>query len=176
MSTKRVKKSIVTNVSFEDAQLASQTFAQQQNRLSKLEAKMNEEINKVKSKYQDDITEIKENIEEPMQILEAYANEQKGNWGKKKSFELLHSIIGFRTGTPSVCKSKKVTWEFITEQLAKTKDMLCFVRTKQEINKEAILAEQDENVLKRLKEDFMVEIEQKESFYVQPKEEELANI
>jgi phage host-nuclease inhibitor protein Gam len=176
MSTKRIKKAIITNVSFEDAQQASETFAQQQNRLSKLEAKMNEEINKVKSKYQDDITEIKENIEEPMQILEVYANEQKSTWGKKKSFELLHSVIGFRTGTPAVTKSKKVTWEFITDQLAKTKDMLAFVRTKQEINKEAILAEQDENVLSRLKEEFMVEIEQKESFYVQVKQEEVATI
>ncbi len=174
MTTKRVKKAIISNVSFEDAQKASETFALQQNRLSKVEAKMNEDINKVKSKYQDDINEIKENIEEPMQVLEVYANEQKGTWGKKKSFEFLHSVIGFRTGTPSVAKSKKVTWDFITEQMAKVKDMLGFVRTKQELNKEAILAEEDEAVLKRLKEDFYIEIEQKESFYIQAKAEEVA--
>ena len=174
MTTKRVKKAIITNVSFDDAQQASETFAQNQTRLSKIEAKMNEELNKVKSKYQDEITEIKEALEEPMQVLEVYANEQKHTWGKKKSFEFLHSIVGFRTGTPSVTKSKKVTWDFITEQLAKAKDMLSFVRTKQELNKEAILAEDNEEVLKTLKEQYYIEIEQKESFYVAAKAEEVA--
>ncbi len=171
MATTRAKKKVISNVSLETAQEASEKYAQNSNKLQKIEAKMNEEINKVKSKYQDDITELQESLDEPMQILEVFAKEQQENWGKRKSTELLHCIIGFRTGTPKVTKDKKYTWELITETFTKLFPNL--TRSKVEIDKDAIIAMRDEDGFKEIKEKCFIDVVQDETFFVQTKVEEL---
>ncbi|RYF85794.1 MAG: hypothetical protein EOO03_12765 [Chitinophagaceae bacterium] len=172
----KLKKKVIQNVSLEQAQQASEFFATQHNTLSKIQAKLNEEINKVRSKYSEQITDLQESLEEPMEVLEVFAREQKENWGKKKSTELLHTIIGFRIGTPKVCKDKKFTWDAVTELIKKNKALAkLFIRTKEELNKEAILATKDESVLGQLKEEAFVYIDQEECFYVEAKQEEIVN-
>jgi phage host-nuclease inhibitor protein Gam len=172
----RVKKKTFSGVTLDEAQVASEKFAVTKNKLEAVEAKMNEKLNKVKSEYQDQITELKEELEEPQEILETFAKEQKASWGKKKSIELLHTIIGFRTGTPKVIKDKKFTWDGVLELISKNSLLKGFVRTKEEINKEAIIAEKDENILKLLKDECFVEVDQDETFFVQPKKEEVAAV
>ena len=174
MATKnRVSKKTFTNVTLEEAQQASNEFATGYNRLEKIEAKMNEEINKVKAKYQDDVTELKDQLSEPNSVLEAFAKEQKDNWGKKKSVELLHTIVGFRTGTPKVAKDKKFTWDAVLELMKKNRIFKTFIRTTEEINKESILAEKDEKILQSLKEECYIEVDQDEKFFVTVKKEDL---
>jgi len=174
----KTKKKVYANISLEKAQTASEQYATAQNSLSRLQAKMNEELNKVKSKYADKVNDLVEQLEEPTDILEAFAKEQKESWGKKKSFELLHTVIGFRTGTPKVSKDKKFTWDAVLELMKKNKEAFAnFIRTKEEINKENILAlktDADEKVLKLLKDECYLFIEQDENFFVEAKVEELA--
>jgi phage host-nuclease inhibitor protein Gam len=169
----RIKKKVISNVTLDDAQEASQQYAASFNKLKKIEVKMNEEINRVKDKYADDIAAIKEEMAEPYEVLQVFTTENKTTWGKKKSFELLHCIIGLRTGTPKVIKDKKFTWPAILELLKKNTVFKPFIRTTEEINKEAILAEKNEAILGQLKEECFVSIDQDESFYVTPKEEEV---
>ncbi len=171
----RTKKKTIANVSLETAQEASRVFAVNQNKLASIEAEMNRKINDVKSKYQDQITELKDMIDEPLEILEVYAKEQQENWGKKKSLELLHCVIGFRTGMPKVEKDKKFTWDAVTELLSKNKVFKSlFIRTKEEINKEAILAlDKEDSMLARLKDECYIMVKQDETFYVEPKKEEV---
>lgn len=170
---RRISKVTVSNVTLEAAQEASQIVAEKQTQLSKLEAKMNEEINKVKSKYADEVNELTEDLKEPTIVLEVFAKEQQQNWGKKKSMELLHCIIGFRTGTPKVVKDKKFTWDAVVELIKKNKALKAFIRTTEEINKEAILGEKNESVLNMLKEECFVGIDQDEKFYIDVKKEEV---
>lgn len=172
-TAKRISKKTISNVSLDQAQQASETVAQKQTRIESMEAKMNEEINKVKSKYQEEVTELKEAIEEPMQILEVFAKEQQSTWGKKKSMELMHSIIGFRTGQPKVVKDKKFTWDAVLELMKKNKVFKPFIRSTEELNKEAILSEKNEAVINMLKEDCYVSVDQDEKFYVEVKKEEI---
>jgi phage host-nuclease inhibitor protein Gam len=172
-SSTRTKKKTITNVTLETAQQASQDYAVSQNKLSKIEAEMNKKINDIKSKYQEDITTLKEALDEPMEILEVFAKEQQESWGKKKSLDLLHCIIGFRTTTPKVDKDKKFTWDAVSELLQKYTAFKDFVRTKTEINKDAILACKDDEVLKSLKNECYIEIKQDETFYVEAKKEEV---
>ena len=89
----RLKKKTISNVTLEQAQAASQHFAVQHNKLSKVQAKLNEDINKVRNRYAEEITALQESLEEPAEILEVFAKEQKESWGKKKSLELLHTVI-----------------------------------------------------------------------------------
>jgi phage host-nuclease inhibitor protein Gam len=168
----KTKKTTISNVSLEQAQTASEDFAKSANQLEKLEAKLNEEIDQVKSKYMDAITAQKLQMASPIETLEVFAKEQQESWGKKKSMELLHCIIGFRTGTPKVVKDAKFTWPAITELLVKYKKNYAeFLREVAEPNKEAILACKDEVKLAMLKEDCYIDIDQGESFYVTSKKE-----
>jgi phage host-nuclease inhibitor protein Gam len=172
-TTQKTKKKVVTNVTVEAAQDAAKDYTNIANKLSATEAKMNNEINKVKEKYLDSITTLQENIKEPEAILEAFAYEQKESWGKRKSIELLHAVIGFRTGQPKVTKDKKFTWDAVLELMKKSNLFSGFVRSKEEINKEAILAEKNVAVLNQLKEDCYISIDQDESFFITPKVEEI---
>lgn len=174
MSTKRVKKKVISNVSLEQAQQASELFAQKSTALSKIEAKMNEELNAVKSKYQEQITELKEEMEEPVEVLEVFAEEQKASWGKKKSFELLHSTIGFRTGMPKVTKDKKFTWDAITTLVSKAFPSL--IRTEEFLDKDAIIAlSKDEKEFKKVKDECYIDVVQDETFFVTAKAEQLVS-
>lgn len=168
----RQKKKVIQGVTLEAAQEASELYAVTSNKLAKIEAKMNDEINKIKSKYQDDITDLKENMEEPFQVLEVFAKENQEAWGKRKSTELLHCTIGFRTGTPKVVKDKKFTWDGITEIVSKLFPNL--VRVKSELDKDAIIALRDEDGFKEIKEKCWIDVTQDETFFVSPKIEELA--
>lgn len=173
-STKRVTKVTISNVTLEQAQQASNEFATKKNKLDSIEAKMNKEINSIKEKYQEDITELQEELQEPVQVLEVFAKEQQESWGKKKSMELLHTVIGFRTGTPKVAKDKKFTWDGVLDLMKKNRVFKGFIRTVDEINKEAILSEKNEAVLNQLKEECYITIEQDEKFFVEAKKEEIA--
>ncbi len=170
---KRITKEILHNITLEQAQEASGKFAKASTSHDKISAKMNEELNKIKTKYEPELTQLEVDMEGPTKVLMTYATEQKDSWGKKKSLDLLHTTIGFRTSPPSVIKdSTKVTWNFIIDQLKKSKKMLAFIRTKTEVNKDAILALKDEKVLATLKKDYFIAIEQKETCFVEVKKEE----
>jgi phage host-nuclease inhibitor protein Gam len=169
----RVKKKTFKNVTREQAEEAAQQFASSHNKLQTIEAKMNDEITKIRNKYQEEITELKEEMEEPVELLETFAEEKKPDWGKKKSFDLLHCVIGYRTGTPKVTKKKSFSWDAVLQLLKKQSVFDAFIRKTEEVNKEAILAEKDDKLLKKLKDDCFIEVVQEESFYVDAKKEEV---
>jgi len=173
MSKAKTKKKVFKDVTLAQAQEASNTYAAKKNQLSQIEAEMNERLNDIKSEYADDINQLQSELEEPVAILQAYATEQIPEGSKKKSIDLLHSVIGFRTGTPKVNKSKSFTWDAVLELIKKNKMFKSFIRPKEEINKEAILAEKNKELLKALKEEAYVFIDQDETFYITPKVEEV---
>lgn len=167
----RESKKVIVNVTVDQAQEASASYAKSFISLKKIEARMNEEINKVKSKYQEDIIELEEQKLKHFEMLQVYANETKNDWGKRKSIELLHSSIGFRTGTPKVVKDKKFTWDGITEIVSKLFPNL--VRVKSELDKDAMIALSKEDGFKEVKEKCYIDVVQEETFYVEVKAEEL---
>ncbi len=172
MATSRTKKKVLVNIDLDQAQEASETYAVNSNKLKKVEAKMNEEINRVKSKYQDDITALQDSLTEPVEVLQVFAKEQQAEWGKKKSMELLHCIIGFRTGMPKVIKDKKFTWDGINDIVSKVFPNL--IRTKMELDKDAVIALSKGDGFDDIKKQCFIDVTQDETFYVEPKVEELA--
>jgi phage host-nuclease inhibitor protein Gam len=168
---KRTKKKVINNVSFDQAQEASARYSEISNNILKMEAKINERINLIKDEYQEKIVQLSNELEQHFELLEVYAKEQKVKWGKRKSLEMLHSVIGFRTGTHKVTKDKKFTWDGIVE-LVKEK-FPSLIRIKIELDKEAIIAMRDDEDFLKLKKSCYVDVVQDESFYVEPKKEEL---
>ncbi len=109
-----------------------------------------------------------------MEVLETYAKEQKCNWGKRKSVELLHSVIGFRTGTPKVTKDGKFSWEDVLDMVKKKFPSL--VQVKCELDKEAIIAIRDEQQFQDLQKTCFVDVVQEETFFVEAKLQSLLRV
>jgi len=169
MATKtREKKKVIAGVTLQQAQEASSWYAYYHNQQAQLEAEMNDKINRIRDQYQDELTRLAEQKAEQFEILQAYAQQQKESW-KGKSLELLHTIIGFRIGNPKVVKDKKFTWDAITELTLKYAPS--FVRTKYELDKEAIIASRESIDMEQLRKNCYIDVVQDETFYVEVKEE-----
>jgi phage host-nuclease inhibitor protein Gam len=170
----REKRKVINNVDYEQAQEASARYAEVSARLTSIEAQMNERINSIKDEFQNEIIYLAREKEKQFEVLETYAKEQKDNWGKRKSLDLLHSIIGFRTGTPKVAKDKKFTWENVLE-LVKEK-FPSLVRVKCELDKEAIISMREDKAFLDLQKTCYVDVVQDETFFVEAKAMELRKL
>lgn len=177
VTTKKKKLDTSAICTMEQAQEASKTHTEKTIELQKVEVQMNEEVNEIKSRYTDEITELKETLETTKDLLEAFAREQRASWGDRKSFELPHTVIGFRCASPKVSKQKQFTWDAVLELMKKNRSFKQFIRVKEEINKEAILSlditdKKNSSLLRKLNDECFLYIEQGEdSFYINPKKE-----
>jgi phage host-nuclease inhibitor protein Gam len=170
----REKRRVINNVDYEQAQEASARYAEIAARLGSIEAQMNERINSIRDEFQDELIYLTREKEKQFEVLEMYAKEQKDNWGKRKSLDLLHSVIGFRTGTPKVTKDKKFTWEGVLE-LVKEK-FPSLVRVKCELDKEAIISMREDAAFLNLQNACYVDVVQEETFFVEAKMQELQKL
>jgi phage host-nuclease inhibitor protein Gam len=169
----KLKKTTQASVTLEQAEGAAQHFAQASNMLGTIEAAMNKAIEQVRSKYQNGILECKQLQEEVMPILEAYAISTKDTW-EGRSTDLTHARIGFRMGTPKVDKLKGFTWDAVLELIKSNKALARdFVRTKEELDKKAIL-DADPKTKATLEAKAKIVIVQEETFYVEEHKEVLA--
>jgi len=156
----------------EQAQDASAAYTKAHVSLQSIEAKMNEEINKIKEKYQDKISEQEEKRDEQFVVLEVYASEQKDTWGKAKSVDMLHTRIGFRTGTPKLKCDKGFNWTSVTSLLEE--HYPDYVRTVSELNKEKLIADREFDGFDKLCKKAHIAVVQDETFFVEAKVEEVA--
>ena len=133
----------------------------------KLTAQIEEKVTDIRTKYEDKLNAENEIMNEIVPQLEHYA---KGvDMNGKKSLDMLHGTIGFRTDTPSLKALKGNKWDDI---LTKVKKYLPdFVRTKEEIDKKDILANRTEPAVVKNLEKCGMEIVQEEKFFVDTKEE-----
>jgi phage host-nuclease inhibitor protein Gam len=167
----REKKKVIANVTREQAEDAMAIFADAANSLGTIEAEMNGKINSIRDKYQDKITGFKEQKDAQVEVLEVFATETHDQWGKKKSMELLHGVIGFRTGTPKVKFEKGFNSKSVTAILQeKYPD---YVRTVTEMDKEKLISERDADGFEMLCKKAHIEVVQDETFYVESKTEAL---
>jgi phage host-nuclease inhibitor protein Gam len=168
----REKKKVITGISHEQAQDASAAYAAAYVAKMKLEAKMNEEINRIRSKYQDNITKLEDAKAENYEVLHVYASEQKDTWGNVKSIELLHTRIGFRTGMPRLKCDRSFNWTSVTALLEEYYPD--YVRIVTEPNKEKLIADRDNEGFDKLCKKTHLSVVQDETFFAEPKVEELA--
>lgn len=147
------------------------TVARCNSELKKLESKIELEKQRIDEKYKQDVIDLQSEKEEPMEVLEVWAKKDAPNW-EGKSYDLSHGTLGFRTNPPKLEKKKGFTWDAITQLLSKHFPDL--VRTKEEPNKEAIIAMRDDKQFEKISEKCYLTVVQEESFFVKTKEEELA--
>ena len=183
----RKKKVIITGVSREAADEAFATYAKSDAQLQKINADIELQCAKYREKYADRIATLSDEREQAFETLQAFATENQAElFAKKKSLEMAHGVIGFRTGTPKLKTLKGFTWASAL-QLVK-RFLPDYIRQTEEIAKDKLLADRDGNVAMEVSDspslgevpiskamtECGIQVVQDEAFYVEPKKEETA--
>ena len=173
MAKTRVSKKIVANVTAEQFNEALSAFAVANAKEQTINAKMDEAITKIRDKYADELSELKDAQELQKEVVQVYCQENQDTlFSKKKSLETVHGTVGFRTGTPALKTAKGFTWASVLT-LAK-RVLPNYIRSKEEINKEALLADREKPEIKVAFQEIGVVVEQGESFFIELKKEDNA--
>jgi phage host-nuclease inhibitor protein Gam len=168
MSKKRIKVALPTITTRDEAEAVMNELALAANNRRKLNTQLDAAILKLKENIAPALAECDDAIKTKTDILLAWAQANPEQFGKKKSIEMLAGTLGFRTGTPKlVLLSRAFTWEKVLENVQRL--IPAFVRGKPEIDKEAILAQRDEETLQHALKACGMKVVQDEGFFVEPK-------
>lgn len=169
----RKKKVIITGVSREAADEAFATYAKSDAQLQKINADIELQCAKYREKYADKIATLSEERDKAFDTLQAFATENQAElFTKKKSLDMAHGVIGFRTGTPKLKTLKGFTW---ASALQLVKEFLPdYARQTWDIAKDKLLADRDAEQMADSMAKCGILVVQDEAFYVEPKKEETA--
>ena len=171
MANTRKKKTVYSGVTSEQMEQAFADYAKADARQQKIMADMDVQMTKIREKWQDELQKLTETKDNAFDIMQAYALENREElFSKRKSLETTHGTIGFRTSTPALKTRKGFTWSSVLNLL---KEFLpSYVRTKEEPDKEKLLADREDEEVATLFPKVGVVVVQDETFYVEPKKEE----
>lgn len=171
MAKTRVKKIVVSGVKRDQMEEAFGKFALADAKVQGINAKMDAEITKIREKNADDLAKWQQEREDALEVLQVYATENRDElFSKKKSIETTHGILGFRTGTPKLKTRKGFTWAAVLELLKEFNPS--YVRTTDEIAKDKLLADRENEEISELMQKVGIMVDQDETFFVEPKKEE----
>lgn len=134
--------------------------------LTKKEAELNSKLQALRDKYEQETAEDRKTFEAIESAIMAYCNTIKHEFNNQRRKELTHGYVGFRTNPPKVLQlNKKFTLKTSLE-LIKKLFAGKYIRLKEEINKDEILADYSN---KELTDDKLaaigLRIDQDETFY-----------
>jgi len=166
----REKKVVHSGVTREQMEAAFGEYAIADARIAKINATIDVVTTNIREKYAPDISQLTKTKESNLDIMQAWAVENKDElFSKKKSLECVHGTIGFRTGTPKLKTLKNFTWGAVTNLL---KEFLPgYVRISEEPNKEKLLSDREDEEIAALFPKVGITVMQEETFYVEPKKE-----
>lgn len=178
----RQKKTLIQGITAEQANDAFANYAKADAQMQKINADIELQCAKIREKHADELTRLSEEKEKAFDTLQAYAVENQAElFTKKKSLDMTHGTIGFRTGTPKLKTLKGFTW---ASALNLVKEFLpSFIRTTEEIAKDKLLADRDSRYYEGADDTVGVPmteqmakcgimVTQDETFFVEPKKEE----
>jgi phage host-nuclease inhibitor protein Gam len=169
MAKSRQTKTIVSNITKDNAEDAFAEYAKADARIQQLTAKMDVDITKVREKYATELSDLGIKKEQEFDKMQAYATDNRQDFGNKKSMEFAHGVLGFRTGTPKLKTLKGFTWNSVTNLL---KEFLpTYVRVVEEPAKDRLLADRDAPETNALFTKVGICVDQDETFFVEPKKE-----
>lgn len=134
-------------------------------------AMMNKTIAGIRERYEPVFAALDESAGAALADLEAWAALNPGDFGARRSIELLHGTIGYRTGQPTLKTIKGVRWADVLDRLRSM--FPGWIRTREEPDKEAILSARDDLGADGLR-SIGCKVEQTERFYADPRLDEPA--
>lgn len=183
----RQKKTIISGVSREAADEAFATYAKSDAQIQKINAEIELQCAKIREKYADKLTVLGAERDNAFDVLQSFATENQAElFVKKKSLDMAHGTIGFRTGTPKLKTLKGFTWASALTLVKKFLPMT-YIRQSEDIAKDKLLADRELEEVEvydtptgdprtvKMPEAMAVcgiQVVQEETFYVEPKKEE----
>ena len=139
--------------------------------LNQLKAELDQELTAVRQRYEQRIDALSKQIETQSGLLQQWAEGAPEEFPEgRKSIELLHGRLGFRTSNPALKTIAGWTFKKVLEVI--TPD---FIRVKQDLDKEAVLAAHASGYLNDSKlKSVGLRVVQEEAFFIEPKIEEAA--
>ena len=178
----RKKKTVIQGVTREDAEVAFAAFAKADASINKIQSEVELQCAKIREKHQAELTRLTAERDASFETLQSFAIENKAElFSKKKSLDMTHGTIGFRTGTPKLKTLKGFTW---ASALNLVKSFLPgYIRTTEEIAKDKLLADRELKEVELEKHNSPItmaeamaecgiSVTQDENFYVEPKKED----
>ena len=142
------------------------------------EAKMKEDILAIQEGVGKEVEQLQEKITLLMDRVEGFIVDHQAELfapGKREG-ETALATFGVRLGNPTVAKDRKWTWDALADELASREDLKAFCRTKNSVDKDAILKAWREKAaaFDAVSGDYGVNVTQSEAAWVEPKADEVA--
>ena len=170
MNTKRQKVLLMpTTITKQEAEDAFATYAEADAHHELLNHEMEQAIARIRQRYAPEVENLAALKAQTFAMLMAYAENNRADFGKKKSMELANGLIGFRTGTPSLKTARGYTWNSVTNLLAL--HYPAYIRQVQEPAKDKILAERYQPETQTMLKQCGMLVNQTETFFVAPKKQ-----
>lgn len=153
----------------EEAEMLLADIGAAQREVTRIEADMNDELSSIKAKFEESAKPFNEAIKEKVLALQMWAEAHRAELlpKGKKTVELATGELQWRNPPPSV----RITGADAVLEILRLKKLEQFIRTKEEINKEAILA--DREAIAGVK---GISITQVEHFVAKPFEAEIEHV
>lgn len=132
-------------------------------------------ITNLRAKYEESLASLQKQIEEKTEVARAWAEANPSEFRGLKSLEMTHAVIGWRTGQPTLKTLAGWTWDRVLEKLQSLGGRwLTYVRTRAEVDKRVLLADRESFQPEDLRA-IGLRVVQDESFFIEPKLQELEN-
>lgn len=162
---------MIAGVTREQMESAFGEYATADAQIAKINATIDAEFTKIRERYADKLAELATAREQSYEVVQVYATENRDTlFAKRKSAENSHGLFGFRTGTPKLKTKKGLTWGGVLELLKLHNTS--FIRTIEEVAKDKLLSDRDNDAVIELMPKIGVEVVQDETFFIELKKEE----
>lgn len=172
----RKKAAVLTPPNYKEAQILLRQYAEMDAKQVEKQAQLDQEIIVLREQSAADLNELIEGKKELLIGIQLFAETNRDkHFSDKKSVDMQHGIIGFRTGTPKLSGVPR-KGEKLDKTLAYFNSYAPdYVRTKVELNKELIIADREKDELKTHLRTQSLKITQAETFFIELKKEEIEN-
>jgi phage host-nuclease inhibitor protein Gam len=168
---KRIKMPLTMIANRDEAEAVMNELALAANEQRTIAADRDERILAINRDYEADLVRCEAEMKSGTEALRLWAEGNPDEFPRdKKSMQLMSGTVGFRTGAPRLALlSRAWTWEKVLGALQTL--LPDYVRSRPEVNKEAILSGRAE--LESMLPKVGVKVMQDETFYVEPNLSEL---
>jgi phage host-nuclease inhibitor protein Gam len=129
-----------------------------------LKAEMDEQLTRTRKQYEARLAKLQDQLLRMLESLRAWAEAHPEEFGGRRSLEMLHGTLGWRLTPPALRPVRGFTWGAVFSRL-KELGKWEYIRTKEEPNREALLAARETENLREL----YLEVVQRDEFYVEPR-------
>lgn len=172
MAKSRKKKVVITEkIGRLEAEEIFAEYADLDNRMDSLTAAIDREMIALRDKHQPKISDLQDKRQLAFLKLEHFAETHPEYFTKRKTMRFIHGKLGFRTGMPQLKTQPGVTWKTVLKSLEK--GFPKFVKKNPSVDKEQLLIKRKDNKVKLLFAAVGIVVVQDNTFFVEPKKEEV---